>query len=190
MLSGKLFGEGSRDSSPERADSLASNDSWDEAGIEKQPDGDLNAQLPPDHPASSAPIGMGPGRTGVKGVIRDQQEAEDIDRGRRRDEMVALRTKMEKQNLGGKTFLEEERTKGLNEKVDDLVVREREKKKKAVDAGDRKDVFGRAREGRFGHLREVGRDGFVAAVEKEDPGTWVIVHIYDPVSSLSDSTVP
>jgi hypothetical protein len=35
--------------------------------------------------------------------------------------------------------------------------------------------------GRFGHLREVGIHGFVDAVEQEDKGVWVVVHLYDPV---------
>ncbi|EIN06299.1 thioredoxin-like protein, partial [Punctularia strigosozonata HHB-11173 SS5] len=40
-------------------------------------------------------------------------------------------------------------------------------------------VFGE-RKGRFGHLREVGVGGFVPAVEQEERGTWVVVHLYDP----------
>jgi thioredoxin-like negative regulator of GroEL len=44
---------------------------------------------------------------------------------------------------------------------------------------EKQDVFGQKREGRFGHLREVGLRGFVAAVEKEEKGIWVVVHLYD-----------
>ncbi|KAG6854695.1 hypothetical protein C0991_002406 [Blastosporella zonata] len=81
---------------------------------------------------------------------------------------------MEKSSLGGKTFLEEEREKGVDEKVDEIVFKERQA------AADRKtDVFGRVREGRFGHLREVGAKGFLNGVENEEKGIWVVLHLYD-----------
>ena len=57
-------------------------------------------------------IGMGPGRTGVKGVIRDRDEAAEIQREQRAREAEEMRRKFEAANLGGKTFLEEEREKG------------------------------------------------------------------------------
>ena len=47
--------------------------------------------------------------------------------------------------------------------------------------GRRLDVFGREKGGMFGHLREVGPEGYVAAVEKEESGVWVVVHIFEPV---------
>ncbi|KAG6814590.1 hypothetical protein H0H92_000119 [Tricholoma furcatifolium] len=120
-------------------------------------------------------IGMGPGRTGVKGVIRDRDESERLSREKRDRELDEVRKRMEKSNLGGKTFLEEEREKGLDEKVDEIVFRERE----AAAAERKTDVFGRVREGRFGHLREVGAKGFLNGIENEDRGTWVVVHLYD-----------
>lgn len=88
--------------------------------------------------------------------------------------------------MGGRTYLEEEREKAyrnelydLGEKVDQLVLEEQEKER-----GRRSglDLFGGAKRGRFGHLREVGVKGFVNAVEKEGRGIWVVVHLYDPVS--------
>jgi hypothetical protein len=124
-------------------------------------------------------IGMGPGRTGVKGVIRDRNEALELERERKAKEMESLRSKMEKSNLGGKTYLEEEREKAARgEKADELVQQEQEKFKEEA----KRDPLGRPREGRFGHLREVGLQGFLNAVEKEDRGVWVVVHLYDPVS--------
>jgi hypothetical protein len=89
---------------------------------------------------------------------------------------------MEASNLGGKTFLEEEREKIVQgEKADDLVRGEIEKTQQG-----KRDMFWKKREGLFGHLREVGLKGFVAAVEKEEKGIWVFVHLYDSVShSLS-----
>jgi len=112
---------------------------------------------------------MGPGRTGVKGVIRDQHEAATLQAERRAREMDEVRRRMERANLGGKTFLEEEAEK---EALDG------ERGEKRID------VLGLPRPGRFGHLREVGRGGFVSAVEREDRGVWVVVHLYESVSAL------
>ena len=120
---------------------------------------------------------MGPGRTGVKGVIRDRNEAQDLEKQRHAQQIHELNHRMEKSSLGGKTYLDEEREKADRgeQNVDELVKRERERQ-------DRLDVFGATRHGPFGHLREVGRAGFVQAVEKDDQaGAWVVVHLYDQV---------
>jgi hypothetical protein len=98
---------------------------------------------------------MGPGRTGVKGVIRDRNEAAARERSKKAGELAELAARMNRANLGGKTFLEER---------DEPITLERQQR------------------GRFGHLREVGLKGFVPAVEEEDQNVWVVVHIYDPVS--------
>jgi len=112
---------------------------------------------------------MGPGRTGVKGVIRDQHEAAALHAERRARELEEVRRRMERANLGGKTFLEEEA--------------EKEKEAALLDGADlRVDVLGLPKAGRFGHLREVGRGGFVSAVEREGRGVWVVVHLYESVS--------
>ena len=112
---------------------------------------------------------MGPGRTGVKGVLRDQHEAQAIQAAKREREMEALRRRMARGDLGGKTFLEEEQAKRALEGWEE-------------DGGHvRRDVLGRPKEGPFGHLREVGRAGFVAAVEREERGVWVVVHLYESV---------
>jgi len=121
-------------------------------------------------------IGMVSGRTGVKGVIRDRNESEKINREKMIHEVERIRREMEKSSLGGKTFLEEERGKGLDEEVDEIVLRERMNDAEEL----RKDIFGRPREGRFGHLREVGAKGFLNGVEKEERSIWVVVHLYDP----------
>ncbi|KAG1727560.1 thioredoxin-like protein [Suillus paluster] len=158
VLSGKLFGTNSRSSSPERSPSptlsfaSASSDS-SYRRTKQQPD-----------VAQQESIGMGPGRTGVKGVIRDQHEAATLQAERRAREMEEVRKRMERANLGGKTFLEEEAEK---EALD------------AERAERRTDMLGLPKTGRFGHLREVGRGGFVSAVEREDRGVWVVVHLYE-----------
>lgn len=126
---------------------------------------------------------MGPGRTGVKGVIRDRNEAEVLEREKREREVSEVQQRLEKSHLGGKTFLEEEREKGSDEKLDELVLKERE-----ASAERRQDMFGRTREGRFGHLREVGVKGFLGAVEKEDRNVWVVVHLYDSVCNRAQSS--
>jgi hypothetical protein len=85
---------------------------------------------------------------------------------------------MEKASLGGKTFLEEERER---EKEKDVGVKNEGERRRWALEGTR-DVFGKTMR-RFGHLREVGVDGFVSAVE-EERGVWVVVHLYEPVSLL------
>ncbi|KAG1847453.1 thioredoxin-like protein [Suillus tomentosus] len=158
VLSGKLFGTNSRSSSPERSPSptlsfaSASSDS-SQRHIHHNRDATAQAQ--------QESIGMGPGRTGVKGVIRDQHEAAALQASRRAREMEEVRRRMERADLGGKTFLEEEAEKD------------------ALDPEKRTNVLGMPKTGRFGHLREVGRGGFVSAVEREDRGVWVVVHLYE-----------
>ncbi|KAI9510870.1 hypothetical protein F5148DRAFT_1175618 [Russula earlei] len=148
VLSGKLFQNPSRSSSPARSDSSGSNGSGgaSDKPWSRQVDGKGGT-----HAQQVDSIGMGPGRTGVKGVIRDRNEAAAREHSRKAEELAELAARMERANMGGMTFLEER-----NERVG-LERRER---------------------GRFGHLREVGLKGFVPAVE-EDRNVWVVVHIYD-----------
>ena len=120
---------------------------------------------------------MGPGRTGVKGVIRDRAEAEGLARAKRADETTALNRAMEKASLGGKTWGEEEK-----ERLAELARQE---------ARSGAGAFKAATKGRFGHLREVGVRSYVQAVE-EDRNVWVAVHIYDSVcvrSAISCLTI-
>lgn len=149
VLSGELFQAQNRSSSPTRSLSSGSDgggsDDHDKLWGTQVGEFDAQARL-----ANS--IGMGPGRTGVKGVIRDRDEAAARERSKKTDELANLAARMERANLGGKTFLE--------------------------DQNERATLEWRQR-GRFGHLREVGLRGFVSAVE-EDQTVWVVVHIYDP----------
>lgn len=197
VLSGELFNGPARSSSPTRSASPDEDPGWhddeyiaeqqkqyQEKGLDYDSDSARRDVIKSRKEKEVQPgsIGMGPGRTGVKGVIRDRDEAVEIHRERRAKEAEELRKKMEASNLGGKTFLEEEREKVVQgEKADDLVRGEIEKTQQG-----KRDMFGKKREGLFGHLREVGLKGFVAAVEKEEKGVWVVVHLYDSVSqSLS-----
>ena len=122
---------------------------------------------------------MGPGRTGVKGVIRDRDEANSTARDKRALEIAEINKKMEKASLGGKTFLEEEREREIEKRLREGPTRIDEK-----DYKEKTDAFGRVKEGRFGHLREVGVSGFVDAVEKEERGVWVVLHLYEPASCI------
>ncbi|KAJ7091173.1 thioredoxin-like protein [Mycena epipterygia] len=179
VLSGELF-RTSRSSSPARSPSPDTGWHDDQLNLsddEKDYDSDTARRAAFDkhlkeQEKQKDSIGMGPGRTGVKGVIRDRDEAEGMEREKRARDLAVAMEKLEKSHLGGKTYLEEEREKG--EDADELVLKERER------VGERRNVFGQARQGKFGHLREVGVKGFLSAVEGEAKGTWVVVHIYEP----------
>nr|VWO98328.1 N/A [Ganoderma boninense] len=179
VLSGKLFAPPSRSSSPVRPRSPSSPSSptaeaWHPEADDFAYDSDaerraeLEAHLASQQPRESMSIGMGPGRTGVKGVIRDRREAEAAARARRAEEVREMNRAMEKASLGGKTWAEEERER-----------RAAEARAEGAGTGTGKGTGKGARNGRYGHLREVGVRSYVQAVE-EDRSVWVVVHIYDP----------
>ena len=128
---------------------------------------------PQDAPEGS--IGMGPGRTGVKGVIRDRAEANERARETRSREIRELNARMEKASLGGKTFLEEERERQIEEAL---------REGRPLGGNTQEDVVPGKGKMRFGHLREVGLKNFVSSVEKEARDVFVVVHLYDPVSRV------
>ncbi|EIW58816.1 uncharacterized protein TRAVEDRAFT_20712 [Trametes versicolor FP-101664 SS1] len=167
VLSGKLFAPASRSNSPVRSRSPSPGPApWPKQGEDFDYDSDAERRAEVEaHIASQQQpdsIGMGPGRTGVKGVIRDRAEAESLARAKRAEEVKDLNRAMEKASLGGKTWAEEDR-----EQRAELARLEGPSVPKS------------ARGGRFGHLREVGVRSFVQSVE-EGPDVWVVVHIYDP----------
>ncbi|RDX47148.1 thioredoxin-like protein [Lentinus brumalis] len=170
VLSGKLFNPPSRSSSPVRSRSPSPGPApWPTEADDFEYDSDAERRATVEaHLASQQQqesIGMGPGRTGVKGVIRDRAEAESLARMKRGDEIRELNRAMEKASLGGKTWNEEEK-----ERLAKIAAQEGRSATSASRA---------ARNGRYGHLREVGVRSFVQAVE-EDRNVWVVVHIYDP----------
>ncbi|KAH9922399.1 uncharacterized protein B0H18DRAFT_1184993 [Fomitopsis serialis] len=165
VLSGKLFNPPSRSSSPVRSRS-PSPAQWPTDGHDYDYDSDADRRRAlASRAAEHESIGMGPGRTGVKGVIRDHAEAAALARSRRTEEIRALNRAMEGASLGGQTWAEEERARAAE-------LARLEGKAGAV-------VDGRPRAGRFGHLMEVGVRSFDRALD-EDRNTWVLVHIYDP----------
>ncbi|KJA27008.1 hypothetical protein HYPSUDRAFT_35524 [Hypholoma sublateritium FD-334 SS-4] len=189
VLSGALFNSPGRSSSPARSASPDEDKGWhqdefiaaqqklhEDRGLDYDEDTARRDAVTAAarKEAQGESIGMGPGRTGVKGVIRDRDEAAELVREKRAREAEEMRAKMEAASLGGKTFLEEEREKAARgEKADELVEREISR------VQERRDVWGQKREGKFGHLREVGVKGFLGAVEKEARDVWVVVHLYD-----------
>lgn len=151
--------------------------------------GDLSHEGSPapeeDLPTES--IGMGPGRTGVKGVIRDRDEAWERERQREAAEMREMRRKMEKAAITGKTYFEEEEERhrqgakeefGRADSDDDGRYHARQKglTMQFPGTGD-----GGSQNTLYGHLREVGAGGFVQAIEQVDRSVWVVVHLYHPV---------
>jgi len=108
---------------------------------------------------------MGPGRTGVKGVIRDRAEAVAQAKVKRSVEMAALNRKLEETSLaaGGKTWAEDEDARRIDQGLDPI-------------HGSRTSSSGSSKP-RCGHLREVGPSNFVEAVEESNAN--VVVHIYD-----------
>lgn len=112
---------------------------------------------------------MGPGRTGVKGVLRDRAEAAAMARTRRARDVADLNRAFEKSSLGGKTWAEEEKERlGENTRLE------------KTGAEVPKILDGDSRRGIFGHLMEIGLRTFLPAIE-EPSHIWVVVHIFDPV---------
>ena len=165
----------SRSSSPVRSPSGSRSPSpgsqWPDNGA-YSPEDDLSKASPDigytEGEGHHQSIGMGPGRTGVKGVIRDRAEAVAQAKAKRSSEIAALNRKLEQTSLaaGGKTWAEDEDVRRVNQGLEPI------HGSGATTSGSTK--------ARFGHLREVGAGNFVAAVEESNVN--VVVHIYDPVS--------
>jgi hypothetical protein len=175
VLSGKLFNGASRSSSPERSPSPDAHSRWpytnpDYASPDEDDDGDDDVLAELEAPSAQS-IGMGPGRTGVKGVLRDRDEMQHIQSERQKLAVKELNERMEKTNLGGMTFLEEE----AFDRASHSKPREQSRR-----SGPRN----------FGHLREVGVSNFANAIDNEEPGTWVVVHIFDLVRYMSPNFRP
>jgi len=107
-------------------------------------------------------------QTGIKGVLNDKKAHTRSTQSKQDEERRELKERMEKMSIVGKTWKEEE----------DMRAKER----------DQRDGIEEWRRGRIEEmkarkgLREVGKEGFVSAVEKEG---WVCVLIYEPVSLVS-----
>lgn len=118
------------------------------------------------------------GQTGVKGVLRDQEIAEEEERAERIEKERERRRVWMKGDLGGLTWAEEEE-----------IDRRMKLASEGLGEEDEEDERRGGRErGTFGHLREVVESNFVKAVEGEAKDTWVVMHIYHPVSLFIKAT--
>ena len=181
VLSGKLFnGSLSGSSSPRRSPSPDAAKWPDDEYTDNHSDDDGSPNRLISSVQSNSPdvqgngVGVGvPGRTGVKGVIRDRNEAEKSARDKRTTKIKELNKRLEKASLTGMSYLEE---KALDQDEDHEELEEirfaRVRDKGRTSHGG---------SGRFGHLREVGLDGFLKAVEAEERHVWVVLHLYHPV---------
>ncbi|KAF9650936.1 hypothetical protein BDM02DRAFT_3139912, partial [Thelephora ganbajun] len=180
VLSGKLFNSGgSGSSSPRRSPSPDAakwpddNDAYNHSDDDGSPRRLSSAVQANPLGVQGNGVGVGVlGRTGVKGVIRDRNEAERSARDKRAAEIKDLNKRMEKANLTGMTYLEE---KALEQDEDDEELEEI-RFARVRDKGQTSHGGG----GRFGHLREVGMEGFLKAVEAEERHVWVVLHLYHP----------
>ncbi|CEL54798.1 Phosducin-like protein OS=Bos taurus GN=PDCL PE=2 SV=1 [Rhizoctonia solani AG-1 IB] len=171
VLSGALFNRSNDgEKSPQRSRSVSPTPNTDDELFGS----DISRpESPIDAPQAHNSIGMGPGRTGVKGVIRDRAEARARENSKRAQEIAELNAKLEKTALTVRTFKEDEAAKKLEEEEQDAKERYRRRRWRELKERATGGSAG------FGHLREIGVHGFVEAVENERPQTWVVVHIYE-----------
>ncbi|CAE6517892.1 unnamed protein product [Rhizoctonia solani] len=171
VLSGALFNDNNDgEKSPQRSRSVSPTPNTDDELFGS----DISRpESPDDVPQAHNSIGMGPGRTGVKGVIRDRAEARARENSKRAQEMAELNAKLEKTAITARTFKEDEAAKKMEEEEKDAKERYRRRRWRELKERATGGSAG------FGHLREIGVHGFVEAVENERPQTWVVVHIYE-----------
>ena len=127
-----------------------------------------NARTQPSQPAARR-RGEESRNTGVKGVKADYAEA--MARQQQHQQQPHLARSLERNLKLNDNAADEE---------DELDRVRRKRLAELQGSGERRAGPGRT----FGHLSEVGMEGFVAAVEDEDPETAVVVHLYEPVSPL------
>jgi hypothetical protein len=104
-------------------------------------------------------------QTGIKGVLNDKKAHTRSTQSRGKEERRGLKERMEKMSIVANTWKEEEDMRAKEKEEEDGIEGWRKARIEEM----------KARKG----LREVGKEGFVSAVEKEG---WVVVLIYEPVS--------
>ncbi|KAG8989386.1 hypothetical protein FRB90_002284 [Tulasnella sp. 427] len=209
VLSGALFNGKGDDSPPRRGGVLGDSPSSSRSG---SPDpfpvpaehgsNDERTSYVGNRPSTSAAtaeeatqesIGLGPGRTGVKGVIRDRAEARERDLEKIQREMEDLAGRQKKMDFSAPTYFEEldrDKEGGKESREGDAwggIEEWRKRRLVELKAGAGAGASSAGGGPLFGHLREVGVGGFVEAVEKVSKDVWVVVHIYD--GSLGRCTI-
>lgn len=129
-----------------------------------------NARTQPSQPVARR-RGEESRNTGVKGVKADYAEA------------MARQQQQQQQPQLARSL---ERNLKLNddEEEDELARVRRKRLAELQGSGERRAAATAGNARSFGHLSEVGVEGFVTAVEDEDPETAVVVHLYEPVSPI------
>ncbi|KAL7420858.1 hypothetical protein Q5752_004811 [Cryptotrichosporon argae] len=167
-LDGSLFQP--RSASPARSASTESAPNTDD---------ELGSDLSrPASPIASraAPMGHDGAQTGVKGVIADNEAAGRAAAGEERRARVEAARSVEARKMVAQTAGEEDAARRREERE-----QERAEEEDVRDSRRRQRMAEMRDEGaKRGGLKEVGSEGFVAAVER--PG-WVVVLIYEPYVS-------
>ena len=133
-----------------------------------------NARTQPSQPAARR-RGEESRNTGVKGVKADYAEAMARQQQQQQHQQPHLARSLERNLKLNDNAADEE---------DELDRVRRKRLAELQGSGERRAAAAAGQARSFGHLSEVGMEGFVAAVEDEDPETAVVVHLYEPVSPL------
>lgn len=131
--------------------------------------------------------GGGSGNTGPKGVLSDYRGANSNANARVVAEMIS-KTKTVL-SLDDEAEDEEDwEAAGLDE---DARAKEQYRRQRLMEmkgSGERRAPSGRGRR-LFGHLREIGTDQFLSAVDDEEADVAVILHLYEPVSASMPTSI-
>ena len=169
-LSGELFRP--RSHSPARSTSTASVVNTDD---------ELGSDLsPPGSPGGSrsallerANEDHGGPQTGPKGVMQDQKTKSRRDREAREADQRTRAAEQAKHAIVAPTVDEEAAARAAEREQEELRLRWRRERREELQSGKKRDDSPRR-----GGLKEVGQEGFIAAVERRG---WVVVLIYEPV---------
>lgn len=129
---------------------------------------------------TAAPYANAQGRqTGVKGVLDDRRASALASQRAQNDARASKGAEQAARAMVGMTIHEEDAHRRGEESKEDGEARERWRRARRHEL-EREKERERAQEGmQRGGLREVGREGFLGAVERRG---WVVVLIYEPVS--------
>ena len=182
-LSGELFNP-RRSLSPARSLSTAS-----EPNTDDELGSDISRPSSPHLPSHTTASSRGGAQTGPKGVINDRENQRHSDRIAQSAQRVQLVENQKKKTMIGVTSLEEdslrEKERLLKESEEDALAREqwRARRRAEIERGEKGSGEEEYRGHRRGGLREVGKEGFLSAVEKRG---WTVVLIYESVGIVID----